>query len=135
MATCAVCLAIALFVFPFTAQFFPSIQLLKISRNDLRPEMEFGAVGYIEPSLVWYFRSRVNGFFDSALDAESVQPFMNESGARFVIVPTPMCERIFPTLPPSWKTFRTQGFNIVKGKRVDLTLIMKQDSESAERIP
>ena len=125
--TGAVCLAVALIVFPFTGRLFPSIQLLKISRNDLRPEMEFGAVGYNEPSLVWYFRSRVNGFFDSALDAQSVQPFMDESGARFVIVPTSLAERTFPTPPPSWKTFRTQGFNIAKGKRVDLTLILKPE--------
>src|SRR4030095_7176982 len=52
VATGAVCLAIALFVFPFAAHFFPSVQLLKVSRNDLLPEMEFGGVGYNEPSLV-----------------------------------------------------------------------------------
>jgi 4-amino-4-deoxy-L-arabinose transferase-like glycosyltransferase len=127
LTTGAVCLAIALFAFPFTVQFFPSTQLLKAARNDLRPKMEFGAVGYNEPSLVWYFRSRVNGFFDSALDAESVQPFMNESGARFVIVPTPMAQEIFPALPLSWKSFSARGFNIAKGKRVDLTLILKPE--------
>ena len=55
-------LALALFVFPFTARFFPSLQLFKASKNYLKAEMEFGAVGYNEPSLVWYFRSRVNRF-------------------------------------------------------------------------
>ena len=49
---------------------FPSLQLFKKSERDLRPEMEFGAVGYNEPSLVWYFRGRVKGFLDSALEPE-----------------------------------------------------------------
>jgi hypothetical protein len=85
--------------------------------------MEFGAVGYNEPSLVWYFRGRVNGFLDSALEAENAQSFMNEEGARFVILPTAMAEKI--SAPASWEKFRDEGFNIAKGKRVDLTLILK----------
>ncbi len=123
--TAAIYLALALFAFPMAARFFPSVQLFNAAKNDLRPEMKFGAVGYNEPSLVWYFRSRVNGFFESALDAESVKPFMEEQGARFVVVPTPLAAKIFPVLPPSWKSFGTQGFNIPKGKWVDLTLILK----------
>ena len=123
--TAGIYLAIALFVFPLTRQFFPSLQLFKASRNDLRPEMEFGAVSYNEPSLVWYFRSRTNGFLDSALNPESVQPFMAEEGARFVIMPTAIIDKTFPAIPPLWKSFRTEGFNIAKGKSVNLTLILK----------
>ena len=125
--TAAIYFAVALFVFPLTRQFFPSLQLFEQSRNELKPEMDFGALSYNEPSLVWYFRSRVNGFLDSALDAESVPPFMDENGARFVIMPTAIVEKIFPTIPTSWKTFRTPGFNIAKGKHVDLTMILKPE--------
>ena len=106
-----------------------------MARNDLRPEMEFGAVAYNEPSLVWYFRSRVNGFLDSTLDADSVRTFMDDNGARFVILPTEMATKVYPTLPPSWKSFRAQGFNVAKGRGVDLTLIMNRDVERREGAP
>ena len=125
--TAVVYLAVALFAFPLTRGFIPSLQLFQQSRNDLKPEMEFGAVGYNEPSLVWYFRSRVNGFLDSALDAESMQPFMNEEGPRFVIMPNSVAAAIYPQLPSNWKRFSTRGINIAKGKRVDLTMILKPE--------
>ena len=95
--------------------------------------MEFGAVGYNEPSLVWYFRGRVQGFLDSALEPDEVSSFLNRSGPRFVIVPTALAEEISRGVPPSWKRFQTNGFNLAKGKRVDLTLILKP--ENAERVP
>ena len=126
MTTAALWLVIALFAFPFVARFFPALQLLKVSRNDLQRKMEFGAVGYNEPSLVWYFRSRVNGFLNS-LDAQSVRPFMEESGPRFVIVPTAIATEIYPTLPETWKSFSINGINVAKGKRVDLVLILKPE--------
>jgi 4-amino-4-deoxy-L-arabinose transferase-like glycosyltransferase len=125
--TACVCLAAALFLFPLTARFFPAVQLPKQSRDDLRPEMEFGAVGYNEPSLVWYFRSRVNGFLDSTLDSEDIRPFMEKSGGRFVILPASLAAKLYPALPNNWKEFSTRGFNIAKGKRVDLTLILKPE--------
>jgi 4-amino-4-deoxy-L-arabinose transferase-like glycosyltransferase len=127
--TAMVWLALALFVFPFTARFFPAVQLLNVSRNDLQPEMEFGALGYNEPSLVWYFRGRVNGFLDSTLDATDVGPFMERTGPRFVVVPTPVATKIYPTFPEGWKSFSTRGINFAKGKRVDLTLILKTTEE------
>jgi 4-amino-4-deoxy-L-arabinose transferase-like glycosyltransferase len=125
VASVAVWLAVALFVFPFTRRYSPALQLLEASCNDLRAEMEFGAVDYNEPSLVWYFRSRVRGFSKSALDSSNVRAFMEKPGARFVIVPAPLAEKIYPQLPTTWKSFSTRGFNVAKGKRVDLTLILK----------
>ena len=107
-------------------RFSPAIQWLEASRNDLRPEMEFGAVDYNEPSLVWYFRSRVGGFFNSGLDSASVRPFMEKPGPRFVIVPAALAEKIYPKLPNGWKSFSARhGFNVAKWKRVDLILILK----------
>jgi len=125
IASASVLVAIALFVFPFTTHFFPAKQLFDASKNDLEPEMQFGAVSYNEPSLVWYFRRRVNGFFESALRAKDVPSFMKEAGPRLVIVPSRLANEIYPTMPAGWKTFATHGFNIAKGKQVDLTLILK----------
>ena len=86
--------------------------------------MEFGAVDFGEPSLVWYFRSRVKGWM-TTLDRESAKAFMEKSGARFVILPTQLLGDCFPNLSPDWKTFSTHGFNIAKGNHVDLTLVLK----------
>jgi 4-amino-4-deoxy-L-arabinose transferase-like glycosyltransferase len=126
IAATAVFLGVALIVPPLAAPSFPARELFRQSQNDLRPEMEFGAVDFAEPSLVWYFRSRVKGWMFS-LNRQSVQLFMGKSGARFVIMPTKLAETDFANLPPTWKTFSTHGFNVAKGKHVDLTLILKPE--------
>ena len=118
--------AVALIVPPLVASSFPARELFRQSQKDLRPEMEFGAVDFAEPSLVWYFRSRVKGWMFS-LSRQSVHLFMGKSGARFVIMPTKLAETDFANLPPAWKTFSTHGFNVAKGKWVELTLILKPD--------
>jgi hypothetical protein len=44
-----------LVVSPLIAR-FPARELFRQSRDYLQPGMEFGAVEFNEPSLVWYFR-------------------------------------------------------------------------------
>src|SRR5438876_1038218 len=129
-AVAAVCVyfALALFVAPFAAQLFPAWQLFRQSRDYLRPEMQFASVDYNEPSLVWYFRSRVRGWLQTpALRPTNVQRFMEQTGPRFVILPTELAGKIYPVLPNDWKNFRAHGFNIAKGKQADLTLILKPE--------
>ena len=118
------CLAAALILFPLARPFFPTVQLFQKARADLRPEMEFAGVEYIEPSLVWYFRGPVRGWF-TKLDPPSVRIFMDAPGARFVVLPTKVAQVLYPTLPRSWKSYRTDGWNFVKGKRIDLTMLLK----------
>jgi 4-amino-4-deoxy-L-arabinose transferase-like glycosyltransferase len=121
----AVSLSTSLILFPWGARTFPSAELFKKSQNDLLPEMDFANVGYFEPSVVWYFRSRVHGFF-RGLDPDKVEKFMKFPGPRFVILPTELATTIYPRIPDGWKSYRTKGFNFVKGKRTDLTLVLKQ---------
>jgi 4-amino-4-deoxy-L-arabinose transferase-like glycosyltransferase len=116
----------ALFVAPFAAPSFPSAQLFKQTRDQLRPEMEFGVIDFQEPSLVWYFRSAVKGWM-TPLNSASATQFMEKDGARFVILPTALVAKTFPNSSPAWKSFTTRGFNIAKGKDVDLTLVLKPD--------
>jgi 4-amino-4-deoxy-L-arabinose transferase-like glycosyltransferase len=124
----AICayLAIAIFAAPFAARLFPSTQLYRESREYLRPEMDFGAVNFQEPSLVWYFRSRVNGWM-TPLNAADTAEFMDKDGPRFVILPTAAAAKLFSNPPGDWKIFSTRGFNIAKGKRVELTLALKPE--------
>jgi len=124
IASGVVALAIALFAFPLLARTFPSAQLYRLARHDLLPEMEFANVDYAEPSVVWYFRGRAHGFF-RGLNPDMVEKFMNHPGPRFVIVPTPLAQALSAKLPPEWKTYRAEGFTIVKGRPTDLTLILK----------
>jgi 4-amino-4-deoxy-L-arabinose transferase-like glycosyltransferase len=118
--------ALALFAAPFVANLFPAKQLYRKAHDELKPEMEFGAVDFQEPSLVWYFRSRVKSWM-TPLNSKNASEFMSKSGARFVILPTEMAEDAFPNPPASWKSFSTDGFNVAKGKRVDLTLLLKSE--------
>ena len=109
---------------PIAARYSPSLQLTRAARVDLTREMEFGAVNYKEPSLVWYFRKHIDGFM-SDLDDDDVLPFMEKAGPRFVVLPTEMAAKLYPALPPGWKMFRAEGVNTAKLKRVDLTLLLK----------
>jgi hypothetical protein len=117
-------LGMALIGFPMLARTFPTVQLFEKSKEDLSPEMHFGTVDYAEPSLVWYFRSRVHGFY-WALKPEHVEKFMAFSGPRFVIMPTDVVRTVYPELPAGWKSYTAQGFNVAKGQRADLTMILK----------
>jgi 4-amino-4-deoxy-L-arabinose transferase-like glycosyltransferase len=119
-----VSLGMALVGFPMLARNFPTVQLLKKSEQDLSSEMHFGTVDYAEPSLVWYFRSRVHGYY-WALKPEYVEKFMAFSGPKFVIMPTDVARTIYPELPPGWKSYTAQGHNFAKGNRADLTMILK----------
>ena len=125
-ASALACFAIALVVPPLVARFFPAYKLFRESRGDLRPTMEFGAVSFTEPGLVWYFRSRVHGFL-TPLNSRRATDFMAQTGPRFVIVPTSLATKLFPNHPEDRKMFSTRGFNIAKGEHVELTLLLKPE--------
>ena len=126
VASVSIYLGVALIVPSLVARFFPAYDLFWKSRGSLRADMEFGAVSFSEPSLVWYFRSRVNGFF-VPLNNSRAADFMTQTAPRFVIVPTSLATTLFPNHPADWKMFSTRGFNIAKGEQVDLTLVLKPD--------
>ncbi len=125
-ATACVWIAITLAVPPMVARFFPAYQLFEVSRASLRPNMQFAAVDFQEPSLVWYFRSRVEGFL-TPLNKRRAAEFMSAPDSRFVVLPTPVAGELFANPPASWRFFTVSGLNIVKGKRVDLTLVLKAE--------
>jgi 4-amino-4-deoxy-L-arabinose transferase-like glycosyltransferase len=125
IATAAVYLVIALLVSPFLARFFPSFVLAHDSRPSLKSEMEFAAVDFTEPSLVWYFRDNVRGFM-TPLKRKDASEFMSRGGSRFIVLPTASVAEIFPSVDASWRSYRARGFNIAKGRRVDLTMLVKE---------
>jgi hypothetical protein len=128
LASASAYLALALVVPPFVSRFFPAYQLFTESRDHLRPSMEFGAVDFNEPSLVWYFRSPegVRGFL-VPLNNRRAADFMQSAGPRLVVLPTSIAGTLFAEHPKNWKMFSTHGLNIAKGKRIDLTLVLKPE--------
>jgi hypothetical protein len=126
VATACMWIAVALVVAQIVARFFPAYQLFQVSRESLQPNMQFAAVEFQEPSLVWYFRSRVQGFL-TPLKKRRAAEFMSEPDPRFIILPTPEAGELFANPPAAWRFFTINGFNIAKGKRVDLTLVLKSE--------
>ena len=124
--TACVWIAIALFVPPMVARFFPAYQLFKQSRASLQPDMQFASVEFEEPSLVWYFRAQVKSFL-LPLNRRRAGEFMTAPGPRFTVLPTPVAGALFAQRPSNWQMFSAEGVNIAKGKRVDLTLALKTD--------
>jgi 4-amino-4-deoxy-L-arabinose transferase-like glycosyltransferase len=118
--------AIALVVPPLVARSFPAYQLFQESSANLQPTTQFASVEFEEPSLVWYFRGRLQGFL-TRLNKKNAVDFMSTPGPRFVIVPTSLVQTLFPNPPQAWRSFSTRGFNIAKGKQVDLTLLLKPE--------
>jgi hypothetical protein len=126
ISTACVWVAIALVVPPMVARFFPAYQLFQQSRASLRPDMQFASVEFEEPSLVWYFRSRVKGFL-TPLNKRRATEFMSASGPRFIVLPTPIAGSLFADAPQNREFFTVSGFNVAKGKRVDLTLVLRPE--------
>ena len=122
--TASIWIAFALIIPPLVARFFPAYQLLQVSHAFLKPNMQFASVAFEEPSLVWYFRSRVNGFLTPSNERRATE-FMSSSGPRFIILPMPVAGSVFSNASRTWKFFTVSGFNVAKGKRVDLTMVLK----------
>ena len=134
IATAAVMLAVALIGFPLLAPYFPSTVLFRKSEPYLQPEMDFAAYDFDAPSLVWIFRGRVRGFLQynrqdnrdvATLQPDQIPSFLARPGPHFVVVPTRVADQLYPTLPSGYRRFSTSGLDIARGRRVNLTLIMK----------
>jgi len=126
IAMSAIYMAVALLVTPFLAKLFPSYTLARDSRPNLKPEMEFGAIDFTEPSLVWYFRHRIHGFMTPLRRKEAAE-FMSRPGARFVVLPTKVVSETFPNTDASWRSYHEIGFNVAKGQNVDVTMLLKTE--------
>lgn len=115
---------LAALVSPFAAKFFPAYELVRQAHGDFRREMEFGGVAYREPSLIWYSRKYVDGWFND-VDDRYVPEFMAKAGPRFVVLPTTHAAALYPETPTGWKSYRTRGFSTANFKAVDVTLLLK----------
>ena len=112
--TAAIMLAVALIGFPLIAPYFPSAVLFKKAEPYLQPGMDFAAYDFDAPSLVWNFRSRVRGFLHynrennrdvATLQPDQIPPFLASAGPHFVVLPSKVADRLYPTLPSGYRKF------------------------------
>lgn len=112
---------VALIGFPLLAHFFPGHELIVKSKAALRPDMEFASTDFQEPSLVWYARKYVRGWY-TPLSAEALPAFMAKPGPRFCVAPAGTLKAA-----PGWEVFEAHGFNLARGKNLALQLLVKPE--------
>ncbi len=86
-------LAVSLFGFPIVAPTIPTVQLFKkVGKGSPCRKCILAHVDYAEPSVVWYFRSRVRQFLVPGITVDRVEKFMTHPGPRFLILPTELAK-------------------------------------------
>lgn len=115
------CTAIALFVFPMLTPFSLGHELIARSSAALTPGMEFASAEFREPSLVWYARGLVNGWY-FPMKEKDLPAFMAKAGPRFCIASK-------GSIKPNsgWKVFEAAGYNFAhfRPQKTELELIVK----------
>ncbi|MEI8342443.1 MAG: hypothetical protein WCH43_13040, partial [Verrucomicrobiota bacterium] len=112
--------AIAFLLFPFAARYAVAPKLA--ASPLLRKDMEIAVVDYHEPSLAWYLRGRVKSWLVD-IPAGEVENFMKKSGPRLCILPSKIAAQL--PVDPDWNVTTARGFNISKGKPVELSMLIK----------
>ncbi len=113
-------LAISFVAFPLAAKYSVINQLA----NDpsVQDGMAFASVDYHEPGLVWTFRKHLQTWHER-LKVTEVATYMNQAGARLCILPTKFLPQV--TVAPDWHVVNARGFNITKGRMIELTMLVK----------
>lgn len=117
-------LVISLVVAPLVRPYFPTIRLIELAAPYLTAETEFCSSDYQEPSLAWYFRRYTTKYHES-LSSPEVVKFMEKPGARLAILPTRDAAELLPTPPTTWLIHRVEGWNVVRGRKMDITMWIK----------
>ncbi len=107
-------------VFSWAAKYSVANQLA--NNPAIQKNMAFASVDFWEPGLIWTFRSHVNTW-NQQLKPAQVTNYMNLDGARLCILPTKDMTQI--TVAPDWQVFNARGFNIDKGRMVELSMLVK----------
>jgi hypothetical protein len=87
--------------------------------------MELASVGYQEPSLVWLFRKKINGF-ETSMNWKDLDDWMHQPGSRVCVVTQAQFRKSFRHLDPSWKVVNASGFDVANAHHADLAAVIKQ---------
>ena len=118
IAAVALYLFVAALGFQWIAPFFPSKTVFERVAAQLSPATRTASSGYDEPSLIWYFRYRVQPFHQQ-LDPTELNRFMNQSGPAVCVVSS---DRIIE-IDPSWASVSVAGYNFARWKIRTATIL------------
>jgi 4-amino-4-deoxy-L-arabinose transferase-like glycosyltransferase len=113
-------LTVAFVAFPLAVKY----SVMNRLANDpaVRSDMAFASVDYHEPGLIWNFRKHLRTW-DLNLKTADVQDYMHQNGPRLCILPSKSMSQI--TVAPEWQVVNARGFNITKGRMIDLSMLVK----------
>lgn len=115
-------LVLTLGVFSYARGSLLTLNLWQAARPYVAPATKIGCYGYIEPSLVWKFRSVATN--DIVLGDEALATnFLTNTPPFILVLPT----KDLAKLPnPGGQQIAVHGFDMVKFKNWDLTVIVRQ---------
>lgn len=123
-------LAFSFVASPLLRARLPSLILAQKTSPWIHKQTQIAAVGYTEPSLVWYFRAHTACFMEYPGEA-GLQSFLDRPGSRICILPSEMATRILGAQPAGCRRVDVEGINPVNGKRARLCAVVKADGEPA----
>jgi 4-amino-4-deoxy-L-arabinose transferase-like glycosyltransferase len=113
-------LFVAFAFFPFAARYSAVTELA--NNPAVQTNMAFASADYHEPSIVWIFRKHLKAWHEP-LQVNAVTDYMNRPGARLCVLPTKDLPQV--KLDPSWKVITARGFNITRGRMIELAMLVK----------
>jgi hypothetical protein len=114
-------LALMLGGFSVARNYLLTENLWREVKSSVRPETKIGCFGYVEPSLVWKFRS-VSTNLVVLGEVKRVGDFLTNAPPFILVLPTSELTN-FPDI--SGMRFRVRGLDMVKFKNRDLTAIVQ----------
>lgn len=118
-------LVVTLGILPLVRPLFVSQTLYDATATYLAPETELAAVDYEEPSLVWLFRKKIEGF-ETNMPWRSLDRWMHEPGPRVCVVPANRLQKIFRRLDPAWQVVKASGFDVANVHKTHLVALIKR---------
>jgi len=103
--------------------YFLAHSLFEKARPQLNPAMEFAAVQYEEPSLVWEFGPVITNHLQY-LTVTGAADFLHRSGPSVLIVPTALYETNLIRQADPATVIQVQGVNWVTGRPAGLTALI-----------
>jgi len=114
-------LALTLGVFSYARAHLLTQNLWEATRSQVKPQTKIGCFGYIEPSLVWKFRS-VSTNTVTLGTVDQARKFLTNTPPFILVLPT----ADFAKLPDTnGLLFSVHGLDLVKFKNRDLTAIVR----------
>jgi hypothetical protein len=118
-------LIVTLGILPLVRPLFVSQELYDATAPYLAPETELATVGYEEPSLVWLFRKKINGFA-TTMPWRDLDRWMHLPGPRVCVVPVDRLQKTFRQMDPGWQVVKASGFDVANAHPTDLAAVIKR---------